>query len=418
MRKPVRPERLYLDFDGFFASCEQLKHPHLRGKPVGIIPMPQGSTSIIACSREAKARGVSNVMPVREALNRCPDMILWPQDPNLYRRAHNEMISEIKRVAPVDAIKSIDEITCKLDAVQQKNPEVVGLEIKRRIAAVVGKWITCSIGYAANRLLAKMACKASKPSGNLVWWPDETDNLLRNSTFDEVPGIGKSMKKRLWAAGIWDMDMLMNRPPRELRGLWRSVNGERMWYALHGYDIQAQPTRRGMYGHSRILPPSHRNLDPARDISRMLLVKATRRMRREGWRAGALYLGLYCITAHDAGKWSTWCRLPFLADYTGILNALDSLWRQARRELHAGQLVLRVDVTLGELRPIGMRQLDLLDNDDGLRKKEEAISDAMDSLHKRYGDTVLTNGLWCPPPGQYAGAKIAFTRVPRAEDFV
>ena len=89
MRKPTQPERLYLDFDGFFASCEQFAHPHLRGKPVGVVPFAGvNTTCVIACSREAKTRGVSNVMMVRV----CPDLISQPQNPDLYRRAHNALL--------------------------------------------------------------------------------------------------------------------------------------------------------------------------------------------------------------------------------------------------------------------------------------------------------------------------------------
>ncbi len=106
MRRPVEIERLYLDFDGFFASVEQQVHPHLRGKPVGVVPFAGAThTCVIACSREAKLCGVKNVMNIEEARERCPDIILVPQSPDLYRRAHNTLISEITAVIPVDAVK-------------------------------------------------------------------------------------------------------------------------------------------------------------------------------------------------------------------------------------------------------------------------------------------------------------------------
>jgi DNA polymerase-4 len=68
MRRASEVERLYLDFDGFFASVEQEVHPHLRGKPVGVVPFKDAThTYVIACSREAKLRGVKNVMNTEEA---------------------------------------------------------------------------------------------------------------------------------------------------------------------------------------------------------------------------------------------------------------------------------------------------------------------------------------------------------------
>lgn len=417
MRKPTEPERLYLDFDGFFASCEQFAHPHLRGKPVGIIPMRQGSSCVIAVSREAKTYGIKNVTPLREAQRLCPDLILWPQNPDLYRRAHNELISEISMVAPVDAVKSIDELTCRLDATQMKNPLAVGLAIKKRLKAVVGPWIACSIGYGANRLLAKMACKDSKPAGNLVWHPKDAETILATKKLDDVPGIGSRMLRKLWAAQVWDMETLLKKGPGEMRALWHSVTGERMYYALHGYDIQAEPTERGMYGHSRILPPSHRRLDLVKPISRMLMIKATRRMRRDSWRAGSAYLGLAAITGDGGRYWGDRHWMPSLSDYTGILQTLDNLWARAFAEVDPVYPILRVDVSLGELMPMAIRQLDLLADDEGQRLEQEAIASAIDRLNHRYGGTVITPGFWTPPPGEHTGAKISYTRIPRREDF-
>ena len=90
MRRPDTIEKLYLDFDGFFASVEQQVRPSLRSRPVGVVPF-EGTehTCIIACSREAKVAGVKSIMSVREALEVCPDIALVPQSPDLYRRAHN-----------------------------------------------------------------------------------------------------------------------------------------------------------------------------------------------------------------------------------------------------------------------------------------------------------------------------------------
>lgn len=82
-----------------------------------------------------------------------------PQNPDLYRQAHNALIVEINAVLPIDAVKSVDEVTCKLNTRQRKSPEEVSFKIKDRIARYVGSHITCSIGFAANRQLAKIAGK-------------------------------------------------------------------------------------------------------------------------------------------------------------------------------------------------------------------------------------------------------------------
>ena len=293
MRKAETIERLYLDFDGFFASVMQQAFPALRGKPVGVIPFPTNaadSTVIIACSKEAKRFGVGNVMRVGDARKICPDIVLVTQRPDLFRRAHNALLNEIACEIPIETVKSIDELSCKLDKCASEDPMALALRIKSRLSKNVGSQITCSIGFAANRMLAKIACKVNKPDGVTIWHPKDMPEPLFARPLEDIPGIGKNMQYRLCQAHITTIKDLYNAQPKHLRALWHNVNGERMWYALHGYDIYAMPTSRGMYGHSRVLPPQWRNIEHALSCSRLLLTKAARRMRRDGFYAGKLWL--------------------------------------------------------------------------------------------------------------------------------
>jgi DNA polymerase-4 len=415
MRHPNEIERLYLDFDGFFASVEQQVHPHLRGKPVGVVPFKDAQhTCVIACSREAKLRGVKNVMNIEEARERCPDIILVPQSPDLYRRAHNTLLSEITAVIPVDAVKSIDELTCVIAPSERGDPRALGLRIKKRIADNVGPFVACSIGFAANRQLAKMACKAGKPNGNMVWHPNDMPGPLLELTLRDIPGIGERMEQRLARFGIATMADLLTTQPKHMRKLWGNVIGERLWYALHGYDVQTPPSGRGMYGHGRVLPPDHRAVEHAKAASRLLLVKAARRMRRDGWNAGRLWLWLGLMG--DASLYrDAW--LPAVHDDQAVLAALENLWSDMRLKLPRRARIMRIGVTLLELTRASERQLDILLDDDKQRRRCENATAAIDALNRKYGRTLVSIGPWTPPPGGYAGGKISYTRIPRAEDF-
>jgi DNA polymerase IV len=414
MRQPTQIERLYLDFDGFFASVEQQAHPHLRGRPVGVVPFAGAEhTCVIACSREAKLRGVKNVMTIAEARERCPDILLVPQSPDLYRRAHNALISEISAVIPVDAVKSIDELTCRVAPADRDDPETLGQRIKARIAANIGSHITCSIGFAANRQLAKMACKAGKPNGNRVWYPKDMPAPLLRLELKDIPGVGSRMEQHLLRAGIVSMKDLLVTEPKHMRKLWGNVTGERLWYALHGYDLQTPPSGRAMYGHGRVLPPGHRTLEHARAAARLLLTKAARRMRRDGWRAGRVALWL---ELRD-GAWQRARWLPGVHDDQAVLSGLEILWGEAHARLPSHTRVLRLGVTLFDLNRAGERQLDMLLDDDPIRRQWERIIIAIDALNRKYGRTLVSIGPWTPPPGGYAGGKISYTRIPRVEDF-
>ena len=417
MRKPDTIERLYLDFDGFFAGVMQQVMPDLRGRPVGVIPFEVENarfTVVIACSKEAKAAGCQNVMRTGEALRICPQMVFVQQRPDLFRRAHNALLNEIRCEIPIDTVKSIDELTCILDKGDIADPEGLAARLKRRIRENIGPQITCSIGFAANRLLAKLACKIDKPDGVTIWRPEHMPAPLILLPLSEISGIGSRMERRLNQAGIWTIEDLLSTQPKQLRQLWGNVNGERMWYALHGYDIEARPTGRGMFGHARVLPPNWRNFAKARDCARLLLTKAARRTRRDNFYANRLHLWL---DIRDGG-WHGKQTLPCVNDDHACLTALDLLWARAKREVRANVEIVRVGVTLLDLSAGGERQLDIFLKDDDERQDWENLTCAIDHLNRKFGKRVVTLGPWTPPPGGYAGGKISYNRIPSAEDFL
>ena len=414
MRKPDTIEYLYLDFDGFFASVEQQLNPRLRGHPIGVIPYEGGGrTCIIAASREAKAAGVTNIMMVEDARRICPDIVLVPQQPAMYRRAHNALVAEIESVIPVDVVKSIDELACRLSEAQSRDPEGLSAAIKRGIAGNIGPFITCSIGFAANRHLAKIACKIDKPDGLTIWHPRIMPEPLLALPLEDIPGVGKRMARRLAHAGIASTRQLYATQPKQMRALWRNVTGERLWYALHGYSITPPATDRRMFGHARVLPPDQRQLADAEAITRLLLTKAARRMRLSGFYASGLWLW---ARGFDQG-WSGEHTLPAVQDDCALLRGLGVLWGRLRGQWPKRARVMRVGVTLCDLSPATQRQLDWLENDDADRQRWERVGRAIDALNTRYAATVVSIGPWQPPKGGNVGGKIAFTRIPAAEDF-
>ena len=251
------------------------------------------------------------------------------------------------------------------------------------------------------------------PDGTTIWRPDDMPGPLMPLALEEIPGVGRRMEARLERAGIYDMAALLATQPKQLRKLWRNVTGERLWYALHGYDVQTPTSGRGMFGHGRVLPPTHRSARHAEEFSRLLLVKAARRMRREGFYAGRLWLWL----SMKEDRWFGQLTLPIVHDDMACLSALKKLWKEARADLPANARIIRIGVTLLDLSPASQRQLDLLLNDDVERRKWERITHAVDHLNTRYGRTIVSLGKWTPPPGGNAGGKISYTRIPRAEDF-
>lgn len=264
-----------------------------------------------------------------------------------------------------------------------------------------------------------MACKAGKSAGEkygdgvMVWRPEDLPAPLLGLKLQDIPGVGGNMERRLIRSGIYTVEDLYRLQPKHMRKLWNNVTGERLWYALHGYDVQAPEAERGMFGHGRVLPPENRSLPGAYEICRLLLTKAARRLRRAGYYCNGLWLWL---SVRD-GEWSDKLKLPVVNDDQAMLSGLAKLWARVKEKFPRGVTVFRVGVTLFELSPADQRQVDMLLNDDQSRKRWENASGAIDNLNARYGRTVVSLGMWKPPSGGHVGGKISYTRIPSAEDF-
>lgn len=412
MRRPAALERLYLDFDSFFATVEQQARPELRGRPVGVIPVDSPNTSLIAASREAKALGVRGIMSVREARERIPDIVLVVQRPEIYVAANKRIVAEIDRIVPVISTRSIDELVADVSGWSRDEILARARAIKRRLAATIGPVVTCSIGLAANELLAKIAAETQKPDSLVVFAPDEMPGPLLKLNLRDIPGIAGGMGRRLEAAGVSDVEKLLALAPKQARAIWRSVEGERFWALLHGYAVERAATRKSMFGHSRVLAWDWRTSDRARDCARLLVVKAARRMRREGFAAGGFSFGVHA--KHGEQSWFKEIRLHPASDDQAFLKCLNQAWPDPWPEW-----AKVISVTLHRLTPAGEAADDLFTSaaDSAERARWLAISNTLDGINKRYGSAVVSLGPRVELPGGYAGAKIAFGRIPDLEDF-
>jgi DNA polymerase-4 len=415
MRKPSGVERLYVDFDSFFATAEQHLQPQLRGRPVGVIPIDTPNTGLIAASREAKRLGIKRGMWVREARQVCPDITLVAARHDRYVALHKEIIRAIERVLPIMAVRSIDEMVCALAANEAARAHAIGREVKGAVAEHVGPVVTCSVGLGPNELLAKIAAEMEKPDGLVVLRPEDLPGSLLRLDLTDIPGIARGNAARLTKAGVTEVASLWALAPKQARAIWGSVEGERLWALLHGYAIERPETERAMFGHGRVLPHSWRNPERFEICARVLVIKAARRMRREGFAARALALW---FTDRNTAGWFGEERFPPVFDDRSILRSLAKLFASARRT--GAPLGGRsLHVVLHDLVPAGEVTRDLFDFAPELRAKRrwERLSLLADRLNARYGRAVVNLGPWVEPPGGYAGAKIAFNRIPDDADF-
>lgn len=417
---PAALRWLYVDFNSYFASVEQQLQPHLRGRPVAVVPVETDATCAIAASYEAKAFGVRTGTPIYEAKKMCPGIICVLAQHERYVDFHHRILEEVERHIPVSAVCSIDEVACRLMA-NETAPEVVARiaqSIKRGLAANIGEYVKCSIGAAPNRYLAKVATDLKKPDGFTVLHSSDLPDKLFALKLRDLPGVGHNMEQRLHRAGITDMQALMALHAPQMRTIWGSVWGERMWHLLRGADLPEIETQRSTIGHSHVMAPELRDPAKARYVARRLTLKAASRLRRMGYHASALSLG---VRLENGPRLEGGDRCFRAQDSLTFLHLLEGLWAQAMRQAR-GARVKKVSVTLHGLVADADMQPELFSAlppaEQRQRAKAERMSRALDTINHRFGRDAVTLGMLPAQGRSFSGTKIAFTRIPDKEEFV
>lgn len=407
---------LTIDFNSYFASVEQQMNPALRGRPVAVVPVMSDTTSAIAASYEAKAFGVKTGTRIWEAKRMCPGLVLVPARHELYVEIHERLKEEVQNHVPLLSTGSIDEFTCKLigDECEAQNARKIALNMKAGIKKNVGECLNSSIGIAPSRLLSKIASDMQKPNGLTLIEQKDLPHILYPLQLTDLPGIASNMEARLHRAGITSIEQLLALEPKAARHVWGSVGGERYWYELHGVDVPKREDGRRSVGHSRVLSPKMRDRDNARFVARSLLLKCATRIRRL-----ELVAGGFGLAAHpEYGN-----REPFVheskisatQDSFTLLEHLDQFWNEMPKKSGPFR---KISVWLYRLSEEQKRERDFFveTRPDGFTKKE-MLWRSVDKLVARYGRETVTLASQKDLGLQYLGAKIAFTRVPDAQEF-
>mgnify|MGYP001794541252 CR=1 FL=1 len=415
MRLPTDIESLYLDFDGFFANAEKTLRPEFADRPVGVIPLHSEHTSLIARCYEAKKYGIKRGTSVKAARELCPHIALPMARHDDYVKLHHRILKVIDRFVPVKKVWSVDEMECELIGRERQRCSQIARDIKAALHEEFGEYLTCSIGLAPNQFLAKVAAEMNKPDGLIILRPEDLPGRLFDLSLTDLPGISQNMERRLQSANVNTVGELWNLSPKHARKIWNNVEGERMWASLRGYAVSRPETERRMFGHGRILSADWRNPEKARDCLRLLTVKAARRLRREHYTAQSLSISL---GLPDKRRWGRETQFfPARDDHTFLteMNRLFDLGCAVTKARH----FKKVSVMLHGIHPEGQTSEDLFEQAEQRSKRArwETLTDVMDDLNSRSGECIVSLGLTKEPPGGYAGAKIAFGRVPDLNDF-
>jgi DNA polymerase IV len=211
MRNHNQDEILLCDLDAFFAAVEQLDNPELRGKPVLVGGDPAGRGVVSTCSYEARKFGVRSAMPMKKALELCPQAVRIRGNMRRYQEMSARVRQILERYTPDIEPVSIDEAYLAVK-------KGTGLATARAIRAAVKEelGLTVSIGVSVNKLLAKIACELAKPDNLQAIWPRDVPQQLWPLPVKVLPGVGPVTEKKLGAYGIRTVGDLAAFPEKSL----------------------------------------------------------------------------------------------------------------------------------------------------------------------------------------------------------
>lgn len=240
----------HVDLDAFYASVEQRENPGLRGVPLIIGADPKGGKGrgvVVACSYEARKRGLHSGQPISIAYRLCPDGVYVQPNFELYGRVSADIMEHLRRFADKLEQVSIDEAF--LDVTDKSKTSGGPIELSKRIKAELKEkeGLTCSIGIAPNKSAAKIASDYQKPDGLTYVDPEHLKEFLAPLPVSRISGIGKKTEASLNDLGIKTIGELAKYPPRTLFEqfgktavwLWAIANGEERVEVQENYEVKS-----------------------------------------------------------------------------------------------------------------------------------------------------------------------------------
>ncbi len=373
---------LHIDMDAFFISVEQRDDSSLCGKPAAVCGSLSRSV-VTSANYEARPYGIRAGMPVQEAKRKCPQLILVKGNHSKYTETAARIFSILKDYTPLVEVASIDE--AYLDITQSmllfKSPLHIAQSIKTRI--LEKEQLTCSIGVAPNKLLAKLGSGLKKPNGLTIIVKEEVGEVLRDLPVSRLFGIGPKLEEGLNAIGIFTCGQMAKYPVPLLIQKF-GVIGERLHEMGLGSDESSVVPFDGEEDPKSIscsvtLEEDTSDVNELRKVLLQLSERVSRRMRKDSFYGGRVALTVRYSDFYTFSKQKTLNQAVRSGNelFRFSFEIFESILHpKPIRLLGVGVSLLRKEWC----------QLDLFEK----REKKDNLLKAMDRVNERFGDWTLT----------------------------
>jgi DNA polymerase-4 len=286
---------LHVDLDAFYTSVHQRDDEALRGVPVAVAGRSRRAV-VMSASYEARALGVRSAMPLHEARERCPELVVIPPATSRYREASRQVHAIFRRYTSPEKIEAIALDEAYLDVTVRTRhgtsaPDDVARRLKYTVHTEVG--LTASVGVATGKLVAKIAGASRKPDGLVLVLPGNEADFLGPLPIEVIPGLGPKTEERLRLMGVRTVgDLAHHETQRLIQAL--GANGAVLQRLAQGRD-------RAPVDGSRPAKTISAETTFERDVMDLVVLEAalrelvdrvTHRLRSDGVRARTIYVKL------------------------------------------------------------------------------------------------------------------------------
>ncbi len=278
---------MHIDMDAYFAALEQKANPKLVGKPV-VVGSIDGKRGVVStASYESRVYGIRSGMPAAEARRLCPNAVFIGVDPDHYSSVSAELLKIFNEFSPRVESVSVDEAFLDVTGCADifGSEETLAKRLKEKIRATMA--LTCSVGIAPTKIMAKLASSVFKPDGLTILNGSDVESMLYPLPVDNMWGIGPVAGEALRRAGIhtigdlarFDLGRLRSMLGQNGEALGRIARGDERTPVLSPAD---QPDEKSI-GHERTFP--HDSADPEYLHATLFYLAdlVSRRMRRYGF---------------------------------------------------------------------------------------------------------------------------------------